>query len=59
MQENRFLVKSSIASRYTVGYVRKSNIIEPGPNKKKLVNLQVYKMKVKLLCKGVFVSYNT
>jgi hypothetical protein len=59
IQEYRSLVKSSIATKCTVGYVRKSNTDEPDTTKKKLVNLQIYKMKTKLLCEDVFVSYNT
>lgn len=48
-----------MATECTVGYVRKSNTNEPDTTKKKLVNLQIYKMKTKLLCEDVFVSYNT
>ncbi|KAG0172635.1 hypothetical protein DFQ28_007651 [Apophysomyces sp. BC1034] len=59
IQEYRSLVKSSIASMYTVGYARKSNTNEPNAAKEKLVNLQIYKLKTKLLCEDVFVSYNT
>ncbi|KAG2218997.1 hypothetical protein INT45_007659 [Circinella minor] len=59
IQEYRLLVKSSVGTKYTVGYVRKSNTKEPDTTKKKLVNLQIYKMKTKLLCEDVFVSYNT
>ncbi|KAI8983123.1 hypothetical protein BDB01DRAFT_835893 [Pilobolus umbonatus] len=49
----------SMATKCTVDYVRKSNTNEPDTTKKKLVNLQIYKMKTKLLCEDVFVSYNT
>ncbi|KAG1142282.1 hypothetical protein G6F37_008363 [Rhizopus arrhizus] len=59
IQEYRSLVKSSIATKCTVGYVRKSNTDESDTTKKKLVNLQIYKMKTKLLYEDVFVSYNT
>lgn len=48
-----------MATKCTVGYVRKSNTDEPDTTKKKLVNLQIYKMKTKLLCEDVFVSCNT
>ncbi|KAG0747532.1 hypothetical protein G6F57_007454 [Rhizopus arrhizus] len=59
IQEYRSLVKSSMATKCTVGYVRKSNTDEPDTTKKKLVNLQIYKMKTKLLCEYVSVSCNT
>ncbi|OBZ80550.1 hypothetical protein A0J61_11401, partial [Choanephora cucurbitarum] len=53
------LVKSPMATKCTIGYVRKSNTNEPDITKKKLINLQIYKRKTKLLCEDVFVSYNT
>ncbi|KAI9006725.1 hypothetical protein CLU79DRAFT_779163 [Phycomyces nitens] len=59
IQEYRSLVKSSMGTNCTVGYVRKSNIKVPETTKKKLVNLQIYKMNTKLLCEDVFVSSNT
>ncbi|KAI9282285.1 hypothetical protein BY458DRAFT_552508 [Sporodiniella umbellata] len=59
VQEYRSLVKSSMATKCTIGYVQKSNTNEPEVAKKKLVNLQIYKMKTKLLCEDVSVSYNT
>ncbi|RCH82265.1 hypothetical protein CU098_005779 [Rhizopus stolonifer] len=52
IQEHRSLVKSSMAIKCTVGYVRKSNTNKPDTTKKKLV-------RTKLLCEDVFVSYNT
>ncbi|OAD78969.1 hypothetical protein PHYBLDRAFT_164063 [Phycomyces blakesleeanus NRRL 1555(-)] len=59
IQEYRSLVKSSMDTKCTVGFVLKSNTNEPDTTKKKLVNLQIYKMKSKLLCEAVFVSFNT
>ncbi|CEP13633.1 hypothetical protein [Parasitella parasitica] len=43
----------------TVGYVQKSHTNEPDTSKRKLVNLQIFPMKMKLLCENVFVFYNT
>jgi hypothetical protein len=48
-----------MSTKFTVGYVRKTNTNELNTTKKKLVNLQIYKMKTKFLCEDVFVSYNT
>ncbi|KAI8369390.1 uncharacterized protein BYT42DRAFT_107918 [Radiomyces spectabilis] len=48
-----------MATKCTLGYVRILKANEPDSTKKKLVNLQIYKMKAKLLCEDVFVSYNT
>ncbi|ORE06578.1 hypothetical protein BCV72DRAFT_121138 [Rhizopus microsporus var. microsporus] len=48
-----------MATKCTVGYERRPNTDEPDTTKKKLVNLQTYKMKTKLLCEDVFVSCNT
>ncbi|KAL7312790.1 hypothetical protein PS15m_008515 [Mucor circinelloides] len=48
-----------MATKCIVDYVRKSNTSESDTTKKKLVNLHIYKMKTKLLCEDVFMSYST
>lgn len=59
IQQYRVMVKSSFASFYTIGYSRKSPT--PGSLAVKLnsINLQIMKLKTKLLCEHVFISINT
>lgn len=59
MQQFRSNVKSTISSICTIGYAGKSNTKDPMAAKIKPVNIQIYKLKKKLLCKEVFESINT
>lgn len=59
VQQFRSSVKSTMSSICTIGYARKSNTKDPMAAKIKSVNLQIYKLKKKLLCEEVFVSINT
>ncbi|ORE07095.1 hypothetical protein BCV72DRAFT_304932 [Rhizopus microsporus var. microsporus] len=52
----RVMLKAIHSNIYTIGYARKSPTPETLSAKRKTVNLQIYKLKTRLLCEDVFAS---